>query len=409
MRRTLFGRVRRTALIALLLALPTWSLAAFEETDGIRFGAFSLHPSAYTAIRYVDNIYFVPSDYEPLNEGSVPQGIESDFILNIQPGVLLRLRVPTFTAQAAYKFYNDNYLGTDDPDNRHALLNASNHTASGLLDYQSPVGVFVTAQDTYTAQEAFEPSDVYVDYIVGDQDHNEALGRLGYKYGPETNLYISGEYKYATDRYELAEESDRDLWFGIGDLRLKFFPRTSLVFQGGHGEITYLNNEDSNSVVNFGLGGLVGQITPHIQAIAKGGYQTNEYQDGESGAGFIGNAEIGGVWEPNMRVAVGYKRSFIDAATTNFYTSDEGYLTFYRLWRERLATEAYLSYQSNEFSRPFDRHEDFVQARLELTLRMIFWLYTGAGYQYDNKAFDDGDIQNTTERNIVFVKLVAQF
>ncbi|MCL4195745.1 MAG: hypothetical protein KJZ87_28675, partial [Thermoguttaceae bacterium] len=134
MRRTFYGRVRRTALIALLLALPTWSLAAFEETDGIRFGAFSLHPSAYTAIRYVDNIYFVPNDYEPLNEGSVPQGVESDFILNIQPGVLLRLRVPTFTAQAAYKFYNDNYLGADDPDNRHALLNASNHMVSGLLD-----------------------------------------------------------------------------------------------------------------------------------------------------------------------------------------------------------------------------------------------------------------------------------
>lgn len=402
---------RRPWLIAawVLCCLPAASYAAFEETEGVRFGAFSIHPSVYTSIRYVDNIYFVPNDYEPLNEASVPQGVESDFILNLQPGALLRLKVPTFVAQAGYKFYNDNYLGTDDPDNRHSRLNASNHTVTGLLDYQSPVGIFATAQDNYINQEAYEESDVYVDYIIGDQEHNDATGRLGYKYGPETNLYIAGEYKYVTDRYEFSEESNRDMWLATGDLRLKFFPRTALVFQGGHGEIEYLNFEDFNSTFDFGLAGLVGQVTPVLQATVKGGYQQNEYQESESYAGFIGNAELAGVWETHTRVAVGYNRKIIDAATTNFYTSDEGYLIFYRLWRERLATEGYFSYQSNEFSRPFDRHEDFIQARLEVTLRMIYWLYTGGGYQFDNKDYDDGDIQNTTTRNIVFLKLVAQF
>ena len=38
--------------------------AAVDLTDGIRFGAFSIHPSLLTSVKYIDNVYFLPNDYE---------------------------------------------------------------------------------------------------------------------------------------------------------------------------------------------------------------------------------------------------------------------------------------------------------------------------------------------------------
>lgn len=401
-----------------LLCVLTPSVATAQQgvpqTDGVRFGAFSIHPSMYTAVRYVDNIYFVPNDYAPQTPESVPQGKESDYILNVQPGTIIQFRVPNFRAQADYRFYNDTYLGTDDEDDLHSQLDASNHNFGGAMEYQAPIGVFANVRDQYTVQETFEDSDQFIDQIRGDQERNEGSATLGYRYGPEDNLYIAGRYTNVLDIYENPDISDRWAWYGDGDFRLKFLPQTAILVQGGYGEVYYnkwleTDVKCANSFMTFGQAGLAGQLTNHIRVLAKAGYQANEYECGESFDGPIGQLEFAGNWQNVTRFSVGYRRQILDAATTNFFESDEVYLTAYRLWFDRLASDLFASYQFNEFSNPNDRHEDFIQVKFDLTMELIAWLYFGGGYQYDNLYFDDGDLNNTTERNTFLVKLLAQF
>ncbi|MBZ0271415.1 outer membrane beta-barrel protein [bacterium] len=409
--RRLFARSIPCGVFCVLFAATLVGDAhAFEESEGMRFGAFSLHPSVYTSIRYVDNIYFVPTDYEPETEATVPQEIESDFVFNLQPALNLRLRIPRFTLEAGYRFYNDSYLGDDDPNNVHSRLDATNHTFTGLLDYQSPPGIFVKGDDTYVVQKAFEQNAQYVDLVQGDQEHNEAHGTLGYRYGEEENLYIAGTYTNIWDQYaEPFELLNRRGNFGDGDLRLKFFPKTALVLQGGAGEYVYPENPDGDATVYYGMGGVTGQLTRVLRIILKGGYHVSDYAENDDYQGPIGQAELSALWSEDARVALGVRRQILDSSTTNFYVSDEVYLLLYRVWGHRLATEGYGSYQSNEFSDPFDRHEDYIQLRAELTLRLIYWLYLGGGYQYDTLQFDDGDTETTTNRNIYFLKLLAKF
>jgi hypothetical protein len=79
------------------------------------------------------------------------------------------------------------------------------------------------------------------------------------------------------------------------------------------------------------------------------------------------------------------------------------------LWGSRVNTALWGSYQFNQFSEPLERDEQFIQANLDVTLRLIYWLYTGVEYNFDYKTYDDGIVNEVTMRNIIFYKLIAQF
>jgi len=407
--RQFFARLLFFTLLILICFGGVRAWAQYEETEGIKFGSFSIHPSIVTGMRYVDNIYFVPTNYRPLNKGSVPQGVESDFVFNVTPTVLLRLQVPTFKAQASYELYNDDYLGYDDPQHRHTKLNAYNHTFSELIDYQAPVGVFLTLDDKYLIQRAYEETTVYVDFIQGNQRHNEGHAILGYKHGPDENFYFAGKYTNVYDQYDQFGQFNRRAWYGDGDLRIKFLPLTAFVLQGGYGQIAYPNMASKAATVFYGEGGLAGQLTSHLKIILKGGYQESDYTQFDSYKGPIGQAEFGAFWEENTQATVGYMRQVLDSSTTNFYVSDDIYLRLYHLWAERLGTEGTASYQFNKFSRPTSSNQNFLDLKIELTFRMIYWLYLGGGYQYDSIWLKSESTSNVTTRNIEFLKITAKF
>ncbi|MCZ7585323.1 MAG: hypothetical protein M5R36_19405 [Deltaproteobacteria bacterium] len=157
------------------------------------------------------------------------------------------------------------------------------------------------------------------------------------------------------------------------------------------------------------MGGLSGQLTTHVRLILKGGYGTNEYKEGDSYEGPLGEAELTGMWEGPTQASLGYRHQVLDATTANYFVSDEIWGRFYKLWMERLATDVVASYQLNQFSSPNERDEHYLQAKAEVTLRMIYWLYLGGGYQHDGRALDNETISNYTVRNIYFLSLAARF
>lgn len=405
-------RFRHIGLIALLFAImlaPATAFGQFDATDGIRFGPFSIHPSVLASVRYVDNIYFLPNDYEPENELSVPQELESDFIVNVQPAILFDVTIPTFTFQTGYRFYNDQFMSYDDPENQHHKLNSSNHTFNGLLDYHAPFGLLMKVQDTYTNQESFEESEDFEDFIQGEQIHNDARGLLGFAHGPEENLYIAYTYINIIDQYDRFNEFDKMTHMHHGEMKFKFFPRTAYIIRGGYHITDYDRIQDYDSISYWGLTGLRGQMTRHMILTLLGGYAFYDYQSNADGSGPIGQAELEFIFDRNTKLAFGYRRRFRDAVNTNYFSTDEGYLRFNRLWGSRVNTALFGSYQYNLFSEPFDRREDFIQANLDVTLRLIFWLYTGVGYSLDHKIYDDGTTNEITTRNLVLYKIIAQF
>ena len=401
------------ATAAALVLIPTES-EAVDLTDGIRFGAFSIHPALASHIRYVDNVYFVPNNYIPATPYDVPQQLEADFVVNVQPSVLFDISIPTFTFQTGYRFYNDNYLGYDDPDGQHNKLNSSNHTANALIDYQAPFGLLLKLQDIYTIQETFEESKQYVDYLRGEQSHNDARGLIGFTHGPEKNLYFTYTYVNILDQYSDQENEiyNKMTQFHQGEARLKFFPRTAIVINGQYGLVDYTETNEFDSSVYEGMAGLQGQITSFLLMTLKAGYSFYDYNQNEDAQGVIGNAEFGFVFPSLTRLSLGYRRQYRDAINTNFYLSDEAYLDFTRLWFTRLTTDVFASYQLNEFSDPDPRHEDFLQVKFDMMVRLVFWLYTGAGYQLEHKVitFEDQNVDpDTITRNIIMLKVLAQF
>ncbi len=408
MRQDFAGWAMRAALFFMVLNLSAVA-AAYEETEGIRFGFFSVHPSVYSALRYNDNIYFVADDFTPTGPGEVPQQKETDLVVNLQPAVAMRIKTPRLNLEAGYRFYNDHYLGYDDPDDRHAKLDSSNHTFNGLMKYEAPVGLFMSVDDTFVDQQAFEESEDYIDQIRGDQQHNEAHGVMGLKRGPENNFYLAGGYTLIDDRYEKVDDYDRQAWSADGDLRLKFLPRTALLFLGGYGEVSYPNLEGFDSNMTYYMGGFGGQITNVIHLRLMGGFQQNEYMEEESFEGPVGLGEISAIWGSETNITLGVRRRILDSSTTNYYTSDEVFLRFYRLWFQRLTTEGFASYQSNEFSEPFAHTENFVQFKFDAMLRMIFWMHVGGGYQYDGVDFKDDVASTTTTRNVLLGQIMAKF
>jgi len=391
-----------------ILLIPVWA-AAQEMGEGIRFGAFSLHPSLYTAMRYNDNVFFLPNNYRPENDRSIPQGIESDFVWNVVPEISFDLKVPSFSGKLDYRYYNDTYLGYDDPDKNHHRLNGSNHTFSGLADYNAPFGLMLGASESYGIIQTYETTDQFVDFQKGDQTHNDARGWLGYHYGPENNIYFRGTYTNLIDKYKTVPEFNKMSQYADGNLSMKFFPRTAVVAQGGYGMIRHEDITDADADLWWAQGGVQGQITTVLFLTVLGGWTQATYQTFDSFSGWIGNAELAALFGNETKLAIGYRRLLRDAVDTNFYTSHEGYLNFSRLWASRLTTSLFADYQNNDFSEPLARHEDFIQGEIDLNYQFVYWLFIGGGYRLEELLFDDGTIKTTTVRNIGTVHLQAQF
>ena len=381
----------------------------FPTTEGIRFGAFSIHPALYSAMRYEDNIYFVPDNYRPANSRSIPQGIESDFVLNTVPSILFSLDVPTFTMQAGYRYYNDMYLGFDDPDNRHDQLNGNNHTFTGLIDYKAPFGLMIGGSDLYMIMQTYENSTQYVDYLRGDQTHNEAQGWLGFRHGPEDNIFFLARYHNVTDEYIHFSQYDRMGHLVDGQLRMKFFPRTAVVAEGGYGLFGYAHLASFDSTGWWAKAGLQGQVTGVLFMMLKGGWAMSEYQNGFNLATWLADAELTFVFPTQTQFGFGYKHLARPAADTNYALVHEGYLSLSQLWWSRLTTSLYGNYLYSDFSQPLSRHEDLIQGTLDLNYQFVHWLYFGGGYRIERLLFDNNIDRNTTTRNIGLVHLQAQF
>ncbi len=369
------------AALGALLAAPA---RAQEPTDGIRFGAFSIHPSLYAALRFNDNIYFLPYGYRPLNQQSIPQSIESDFIFNVVPAVTFDINVPSFHMQAGYRFYNDSYLHYDDPNREHQLLDGNNHNVNGLVDYNAPFGFMIGASDVWSKIGIYEYTGQYVDYLRGEQYHNDGRAWIGGRAGPWDNIYFKATAIDLIDKYARFPQYNKNSEIADGQLRFKFYPETAFVIEGEYGLVDHVRLKQFNSSnVCWAQSGLQGDLTTFLIASFKGGYSTAHYDVNPSYTTWRAVAELTWVFPGQTQWLMGYRHFAADGVDTHFIETHQGVTTFSTIWNSKLKTSFGGTYNYNLYSEPDDRHEILVVANADITYRLVYWLYMGIGYELE--------------------------
>jgi hypothetical protein len=396
--------------IVVLAACPGLA-QQFGEAGGIKLGVLTIYPSLATALRYDSNIYFAPLDKGDQRRLSTP-GKESDFILNLVPDLLFDVTAGTFNFRAGYNYYGDLYAGFDDPLKEHARLNASNHTIRMGLDYTAPVGFFIGAKDSFLFQEVFTTSDQYVDYLPGDQKHNDGTISLGYRRPPGDTISLTLSYRNLWDAYDEEEFRiyNRMDHIARAELLMKFFPRTAVVIEGTGQALRNPNTPDFDAMTYAGMAGVVGQITNHIQIKLKGGFAVWDFVAGDDYRNFLASGEFALVWPPATRVAIGYDRSVQDATDTNFRATDDIHLNYQQVFADRFGLQVGGAYLMSYYSRPREREERFLTADLDFTTRVLYWFYIGLGYEFQRKLLEPGkSAEAEVQRHIGMLKFQAKF
>ena len=405
--------MRTAALVVGIAVLVTSPAAAegFGEVGGIKFGALTIFPSLSTGIRYDSNIYFSPDKTADQRRLNTP-GKESDFILNVSPDVQFDVTTGGFNAQLGYTFYGDIFAGYDDPAKMHQRLNAANHTFRGEVGYTAPIGFLVDVKDQFLLQEEFTNSNVYVDYLPGRQKHNDGTFTIGYNRPPDGTVYVTAAYRNLYDDFDKRsfEKYDRVDHFLDLILHLKFFPRTAVVLEATGGALRHPHDADFNALVYYGMAGVQGQITNHIELRLKGGFAVWDFVKFDDYRQFIATGEVAFIWPPATRVAVGYDRYVEPGSDTNFRATDEIHLTYEQVFNDRFGLDSGISYMFNFYSRPKKVDEQYLNAHVDLTTRLLYWFYLGVGYDLQYKMVEPGrSTEADITRHTAMVKVQAKF
>ncbi len=398
---------------AALAVVVTTAMSAYaqdqEPVNGIRFGAFSIHPDLYTALRYNDNVWFEPNNYRPANPRSIPQSIESDFVFNVTPSINFNIDASTFHMSASYRFYNDTYLGFDDPNHQHHLLDGSNHTVGGVIDYTAPFGLMVGGSDTFEKFEMYEQTGQFIDYVRGEQSHNDGRGWLGFKTGPYESIYFNAMYTNLIDKYEFFPGYNKTTQYLDGEFRLKFFPLTAFVMQGGYNFVTHETFHAADSRAWYADAGIQGAITSMFLLTLKGGYTQADFVTPPGYKTYLATCELTFLFPGQAKLLLGYHHILLPGVDTNYVETQQGVLDFSKTWFSKLSTELVVTYNYNNYSDPVPRLENLILGTFDLTYRIVYWLYGGLGYELDYQILDRLGLKTTAVRNMPNIHLEAKF
>lgn len=312
------------SLMASLLLLPVPVLA---QSNGLRSGRFRVHPEARLEGRFDNNLYRQDS-----TEGSTAAGY-----LRLMPS--LRITNP-FPGSVAL----DGSLG----------LELRQYLDSTINDQQDAVGVNLAAGATLGRGKSFslainqdlrrqlEPGQGNSEEAVQADDgatNNVLEGgcgspcslsfwrnttRVQARFAPGGGRFVfAPSYKVLLTRFEELDTIDKDRHEFRAGASYRFFPRTSLVFDGSYQIIDYVESQQVAEVnpvrVKAGLRGL---ITTKLATTLTAGYGTTNAASGDDYANFIAQAELIYAVTHGLRARLQYARDFEDSSFSNFVQTD---------------------------------------------------------------------------------------
>ncbi len=318
---------RGIALAVLLGVAMVASPASAEWGDGVRGGAFVLHPGLSLSAGFDSNVYYASQN----EAGRLQQAPE----MVVEPNLSFsHAETQTWQLDGSASVSWRQFL-TDDERVRNQsglaadvdLTSAWNRDGTASLELSND---FRRTNET--------PSQAI------SRNSNRIFNRTGAMVGLHPGagiLETYGSYDYSLYRHSLFEDLDRYTHHLGWNVRWSFLPKTAVSGSVDYrmiryeepfrGEATVVNpegrlrNVDSNPLRL--RAGLEGQFTPRISARARGGYGWSRYDEGPNHSGFLVDTQLSyqfGNIDYDNRLRAGYRMDFSDSTIGNYYTSHRG-------------------------------------------------------------------------------------
>jgi hypothetical protein len=392
------------------------------EGQGIRTGDVEFHPGIGVELGYDSNLYY--SSDEPASDPALVPPRRDSAILRVTPHLLFstigeqrrqqgegggggssgsgRQDQPTVTFRGGvwasyYEYFNDERLRnvSIDAGLRVNILPGRPFSMSLFDDFSRSIRPFT--ENTFLTTSARDQNTAGIDFTFSTHG-NVFQVRTGYRFSVD---YFEGEvFRYGNNfghQFELQET-------------FRFFPQTALLHDTSVAIRDYFQEDLVGPTATFDSVrlttrvGINGAITPEISALLLVGYAAGFYgsnipgydQDFDS---FIAHAQLTWTMEQNMRLAIGYMRTFNPSFIGNFMSLDRGFANFQMtLWGSLLlGLEGGVGYA--DFGQIVDerggmvgtstnREDVRVDASLFTEYRFTDWLGINGSLQYQGNFTD---------------------
>ncbi len=303
------------------------SPASADWGDGVRGGAFVLHPGLSLSAGFDSNVYHASSD----EVGRLQQAPE----LQLEPSLSFSHAEDGLWQLSGEASVTWRQFLTDDDRVRNQSGLAANADVNSVWNSDGTASLELSNDFTRTNET---PSQRL------SENSNRIFNRSGARVGlhPGAGILESyASYDFSFYRHNLYEDLDRHTHRLGWDGRWSFLPKTSLSLGVDYRMIRYdepfrgdasvvnpegrLRNVDSNPLRI--RGGLEGQFTPRISARLRSGYGWSRYEEGPNHSGFLVDGQASyqfGNVDYDNRLRVGYRMDFSDSTVGNYYTTHRG-------------------------------------------------------------------------------------
>jgi hypothetical protein len=293
---------------------------------------------------------------------------------------------------------------------------------SGSLTYRE----YLSSDPQIRAQRAFMPSlgatldfgsDQALSLLVGEsfartedppyqafgtpyvRDNNTAFGQVNWAPGGG-RLVAALRYTNLIDYFETnnllgSSAITHDLML---DVSWKWLPKTAVYVNVRQGYISYFQDGRATSFPLRAIAGMRGLLTPKLTLNIGAGYANGFYSDVNGATGPVGirgalNVLAEVTYRPTIETiaVLGYRHDFQNAILSDFYYVDAVYLNISQAIAGRVGLGLSARYESRSFNNflgasgapvpgATGRHDNYVQAGVNLDYHIQNWSYAGISY-----------------------------
>ena len=370
--------------------VDTADSTANRAPGSIPLGPISAYPSIGLSLKHDDNLF------------STPNNKTGDTSKVLTPSV----RFEAKQAANTYSLVVGSTIGRYDTS---TADNYTNYNVNGLaaLDLSARLRAnlkadYIDANDPRGSTNnplSAVPDRYRQSYFGGIASYGAqgAKGRVDFELGQQSRRYYNNR---AT-----TFASDRDTTDAGATFFWRIAPKTSLLVQGKHSDINYLDSASTmDSTENRLLGGLTWEATAKTTGTFKLGMVRKTFSDGTRGGSTSPSWEGAIKWSPRTYSTVDFNLAKMPGETTggvgNYIDKTTTGAVWTHQWTSRVSTAASASYMTDQY-KGIDRKDNTQIYGLKATYSMRRWLNFGA--DYNNTFRDSSDNNFDFKRNAVML------
>ncbi|MEZ4321404.1 MAG: outer membrane beta-barrel protein [Myxococcota bacterium] len=361
--------------------------------DHLRAGDAVITPDLKLGFQYRSNAFRAESN---------PQGTGA---LQIVPGVAVTLDTPqiSFGLDARYQLNKFLFLGnpegfsTDQISAQIGNLDRFNAFNVGAdLNVLKDRQVSLRLGDNVLMQNNPNDSIPESDDPYASQFRNSLQGGIIGRPGPALSIDVGGKWQYSQFFVPTAEVqreplNTRNSYGPTLDLKYSFLPRTAFVVDGSFFWNSWKDPDPTIGTLEFPTPnsrhlqfrtGVQGRISERFRVVAKVGYGTAWYDDGNN-LSALGGLLVALQGDYNVTqqhvITLGYRKNFVDSFFTNTATHNSIYGRWKGQYGDRVTSSLDYALRFEGYNGAIERQDIVNQLRAGVDIKASDWLFTNVG------------------------------